>query len=93
MGRSIIFTKHAEDLLVERNFSKEVIKESVLDPDEKREGEENTWYAIKKKEGKYLRVVVSGKEKPYTVVTAYSTGIQGEFLRFQERVPGNMIDD
>ncbi|MFP4052194.1 MAG: DUF4258 domain-containing protein [Thermoplasmata archaeon] len=69
MKESIIFTKHAEDMLVERNFSKDLIEEIVLDPDEKREGEGDVWYAIKEKEGKYLRVVVSGKEKPYTVVT------------------------
>jgi len=67
----IIFTKHAEDILEERNFSKKLIKNTVLNPEEKREGEGEVWYAIKEKEGKYLRVVVSGKEKPYTVVTAY----------------------
>ncbi len=70
MKDSIIFTKHAEDMLVERNFSKDFIEEIVLDPDEKREGEGDVWYAIKEEEGKYLRVVLNGREKPYTVVTA-----------------------
>jgi len=69
MKDSIIFTKHAEDMLVERNFSKDLIEEIVLDPDEKREGDGEVWYAIKEKEGKYLRVVLVGREKPYTVVT------------------------
>lgn len=84
MSKSIIFTKHAEDMLVERNFSKEFIRETILEPDEKRRGDGDIWYAIKERDEKYLRVVVSGEEKPYTVITMYSTGIQGEFLRFEE---------
>ncbi|MFW6142347.1 MAG: hypothetical protein ACOC53_07295 [Candidatus Saliniplasma sp.] len=70
-----------------------MIKEAVFSPDDKRNGEGELWYAIKEKEGKYLRVVLDGREKPYTVVTAYSTGIHSEFLRSHEQVPGNMIED
>ncbi len=60
MKKDIIYTKHAEDMLVERGFSKELIEDVVLSPDERREGEEDLWHAIREIEGKYLRVVVLG---------------------------------
>jgi hypothetical protein len=71
MANDIIYTKHAEDMLVERRFKRKIITEAILHPDFKEPGEDNIWYAIKKVGKKYLRVVVEGKKKPYIVVSLY----------------------
>lgn len=68
--KGINFTKHAEDMLVERGFQKEMIKEIVAKPAWKDKGEGDTWYAFKRIDGKVLRVVVKG-ENPSIVITMY----------------------
>ncbi len=68
--KDINFTKHAEDMLVERGFQKEMIKEIVAKPEWKDKGEGDTWYAFKRIDGKVLRVVVKG-ENPSIVITMY----------------------
>ena len=68
--KDIKFTKHAEDMLIERKLQKELIKEIVAKPEWKDKGEGDTWYALKRIGGKVLRVVVKG-DKPFTVITMY----------------------
>lgn len=68
--KDINFTKHAEDMLVERGFRKEMIEEIVTKPEWKDKGEGDTWHAFKRIGGKVLRVVVKG-DKPFTVITMY----------------------
>lgn len=68
--KDINFTKHAEDMLVERGFQKEMIEEIVTKPEWKDKGEGDTWYAFKRIGGKVLRVVVKG-DKYFTVITMY----------------------
>lgn len=68
--KDIKFTKHAEDMLIERKLQKELIKEIVAKPEWKDKGEGDTWYAFKRIGGKVLRVVVKG-DKPFMVITMY----------------------
>jgi hypothetical protein len=68
--KDIKFTKHAEDMLVERGFRKEMVEEIVNKPEWKNKGEGDTWYAFKRIGKKVLRVVVIGS-KPFTVITLY----------------------
>jgi hypothetical protein len=71
MNKDIIFTKHANNMLVERGFKKDFIVRVVLKPDFKEPGDDDLWYALKKVGQKYLRVVVGGKKKPYIVISLY----------------------
>ena len=68
--KDINFTKHAEDMLVERGFHRETIEEIVTHPEWKSEGEGDTWCAFKRIGGKVLRIVVKG-DMPFTVITMY----------------------
>ncbi len=67
----IEFTKHAEDMLVERGFEREFIVQVVLNPDWVEERGETEWHAFKRIGNKVLRVVVSGKVPPFRVVTMF----------------------
>jgi spore maturation protein CgeB len=67
----IKFTKHAEDMLKERNFTKHEILSVIEKPDWKEEKQEEIWHAFKRSQNKVLRVVIKGKEEPYTVITMF----------------------
>ena len=68
---AIKFTKHAENMLKERNFTKNDILSFIENPDWKEEKEEKVWHAFKRSQNKVLRVVVKGKKEPYTVITMF----------------------
>lgn len=68
---AIKFTKHAENMLKERNFTKNDILSVIENPDWKEEKEEKVWHAFKRSQNKVLRVVVKGKKEPYTVITLF----------------------
>jgi len=67
------FTKHAEDMLIERAFTKEGIIYVIDNPDwqEYDENEADVWHAFKKIGKKVLRIVIKGREEPYTVKTMF----------------------
>ncbi|HEY9204925.1 MAG TPA: DUF4258 domain-containing protein [Candidatus Methanoperedens sp.] len=69
----VSFTKHAEDMLKERNFTKKEIISVIGNPDlrENNELETEVWHAFKKIGKKVLRVVIKGREEPYTVITMF----------------------
>lgn len=68
--KDIKFTKHAEDMLIERGFQRDFIENVVSQPEWTERGEVEMWYAFKRIEKKVLRVVVKG-ENPSTVITMY----------------------
>ncbi len=68
--KNINFTKHAEDMLFERGFQKDMIKEIVSQPEWTERSEGDKWYAFKRIGEKVLRVVVKGNN-PSTVITMY----------------------
>ena len=68
---AIKFTKHAENMLKERNFTKNDILSVIENPDWKEEKEEKVWHVFKRSQNKVLRVVVKGKKEPYTVITMF----------------------
>ncbi|MCX9013854.1 MAG: DUF4258 domain-containing protein [Candidatus Methanoperedens sp.] len=67
------FTKHAEDMLIERKFTKEYIISVIESPDwkENDEHENGIWHVFKKIGEKVLRVVIKGREETYIVVTMF----------------------
>ena len=71
MTKDIQFTKHASNMLKERKLTRKLIIDSIKTPDFKEYGDGDIWYAIKKVGPRFLRVVISGKKKPYKVVTIY----------------------
>lgn len=69
----VSFTKHAEDMLIEREFTREQIISITEKPDWKQDDEDevDVWHAFKRIGKKVLRVVVRGREEPYTVITMF----------------------
>jgi hypothetical protein len=67
----VLFTTHAMDMLRERGFRREQVESIVEHAEWKMEGEGEIWYALHREEDKILRVVVRGKDAPWTVVTMY----------------------
>ena len=65
------FTKHAEDMLIERKFTKENIISVIENPDLKENYEDDIWHVFKKIGDKILRVVIKGRNEPYIVVTMF----------------------
>ena len=68
---TVSFTKHARDMLIERKFTEEQIVSIIGNPDWKEEKEGDVWHAFKRFKNKVLRVVINGKEEPYTVITMF----------------------
>jgi len=71
------FTKHAENMLVERGFDRDFIVQVVLQPDWTEERGSDEWHAFKRVGNKVLRVVVAGKQPPFRVVTMFYDMIGG----------------
>jgi len=69
----VSFTRHAEDMLKERKFTKEEIISIISNPDWRQNDEQETdvWNAFKKVGDKVLRIVAKGREEPYTVITMF----------------------
>ncbi len=69
----VSFTKHAEDMLNERKFTKEEIISVISNPDWRGNDEQEIeiWHAFKRIGKKVLRVVIKGREEPYTVITMF----------------------
>ena len=69
----VSFTKHAEDMLKERQFTKEEIISIIsnLDWRDNDESDIEIWHAFKRIGNKVLRVVIKGREEPYSVITMF----------------------
>ncbi len=67
----IVFTKHARDMLIERKFTEGQIISIIENPDWTEEKEGDVWHALKRVENRVLRIVIKGKEEPYTVITMF----------------------
>lgn len=61
----VSFTKHAEDMLVERTFTKEGIISVIRNTDWQvnDEVDADVWHAFKKIGKKVLRIVIKGREE------------------------------
>jgi hypothetical protein len=60
-----------EDMLKERNFTKNEILSVIEKSDWKEEKEDEIWHAFKRSQNNVLRVVIKGGEEPYTVITMF----------------------
>ncbi|MEW5759230.1 MAG: DUF4258 domain-containing protein [Candidatus Thermoplasmatota archaeon] len=67
----IKFTKHAEDMLKERNIDRKLVESAILKPDWKENAKNDVWCAFKYVGTKVLRAVIKGREKSYTIITIY----------------------
>jgi hypothetical protein len=68
------FSKHAQNMMRERNIPEEWVRRAIDDPDRIEIGSEgNTHYikAIPEHGGRFLRVVVNPRVKPNRVVTLF----------------------
>lgn len=67
------FTRHAEDMLRERKFTQEEIISVIRNHDWREDDEQETevWHVFKRIGKKVLRVVIKGREEPYTVITMF----------------------
>ena len=65
------FSKHAKDMLQERELSKELVVDTVLNPDWTEWETEEVWHAFRRVGERVLRVVVKGEKEPYLVITAF----------------------
>jgi len=65
------FTKHAEDMLRERELPRELVVDTVLNPDWTEWETEEVWHAFRRVGERVLRVVVKGEKEPYLVITAF----------------------
>jgi len=67
----IVYTDYAEDTIKDRKFSKEIIEDSLKNPDEIVKGKKGRKIAHKIIGNKLLRVVFEEYAKTYIVITAY----------------------
>ena len=65
------FTKHAEDMLIERGFSRSVILKAIEKPDWTENKDDDSWYAFQRIGNKVLRVVVRNEDDSYIVITMF----------------------
>lgn len=67
------YTDHVEENLVERNLSKKMVEDAVLNPDELAEGSFGRKIANKIIGDKLLRVIYEQENNVYIIITAYYT--------------------
>lgn len=65
------FTKHAEDMLEERKIDRSKVEAAIQCPDWTETAGNEVWCAFKMVGAKVLRIVVTGREEPFTVITRY----------------------
>jgi hypothetical protein len=65
------FTKHAENMLEERQIDRNLVEAAIRRPDWTENAENEIWYAFKRVGPKVLRIVVKGVKEPFTVITLY----------------------
>jgi hypothetical protein len=65
------FTKHAEDMLEERQIDRSLVEAVIRRPDWTENAENEIWYAFKRVGPKVLRIIVKGAKEPFTVITLY----------------------
>ena len=71
--KQIIFTRHAEEKLAQRNISKKLVISTLKESEEIISGKDNTKIAHKYIKGKLLRVIFREQELKYIIITCYYT--------------------
>lgn len=67
----IIYTKHAEDMLIFRKISKELVQECLKSPDETLSAREGKKIYLKDLGRNYLKLVVAQEKDYIIVITAH----------------------
>jgi len=70
----VTLSRHAKDMLAERNITEEWLWCTIKAPDEKRRGDDGNMHymkAIREREGRILRVVVNPDVYPNRIVTVF----------------------
>ena len=74
MKQKAEFSKHANDMLIERNIREEWVWRTIDDFDNKETGTDNNIHYLKvidENEGRILRVVVNSNVEPHRIVTVF----------------------
>jgi len=79
--KQIIFIQHALDRLKERGISKELVIETIRNPDGVDPEIANRKIAYKLIEGKLIRIAYDEEEESIVVISAYSTSKVRKYLR------------
>jgi len=67
----IIYTKHAEDMLIERMISKILIEQVIREPDSSQTDDKGLCHLFKTINDKVLRVVARRENNTYIIITMY----------------------
>lgn len=67
----IIYTKHAQEVLVQRGISKSLVDKTVRKPDFKLSGKEEKKIYLKDWGKNYLKVILATEEKELIIITFY----------------------
>ncbi len=67
----IIYTKHSETRLLQRNIEKKKIQKTILNPDKKITSFRKRWLARKKFADLELEVVFIPEDNDFIIITAY----------------------
>lgn len=68
---AIIYTKHAEEMLLHRDIEKNLVEETIKNPDKVVSEREGTKAYLKDFGKDYLRVVVAKQNENFTIVTLH----------------------
>lgn len=69
-----MFSKHAQDMLSERNIAEEWVWRTIKTPSSKKLGEDGNMHYIKsilERDGRFLRVVINPNVDPQLIVTLF----------------------
>lgn len=72
--KEIEFTAHAENMLIERNITRDLVYHTIKEPDKIEKKEDGTTHylkPIKENEGRVLRVVTGSKSQVIKVITQF----------------------
>ena len=69
--KRIVYTKHAEEMLVRRNLKKVFVTSCLTKPDKKEHAKENKRAYLKDFGRNYLKVIVSEESNALVILTLY----------------------
>ncbi|WP_457754600.1 DUF4258 domain-containing protein [Thermococcus sp.] len=81
MNKDVVFIPHALERMNERGISKELVVETLTNPDKVGEGYLGRKVAQKNMDGKLIRVIYEEHEDKIIVITAYITSKIDKYLR------------
>ncbi len=69
--KRVVYTKHAEEMLVKRNLKKVFVTSCLTKPDKIDHAKENKQFYVKDFGKNYLKVIVSEESNAFIIITLY----------------------